>query len=124
MTRYLIAVLTLVAGLVAGCGGDDTESDPTTSSTSAAASTGGMVPACETNVTGRITIQNTGTQLLTAVLNGINQGNVNTGSSLDVDLPPGPYLLEIKYANGGGDACTPATVNISKCSTQTVSCAG
>jgi len=122
MIRSVGAVLVL-AVLSGGCGGDDTESNPSSSSTSDAASTGGMVPACETNVTGRITIQNTGTQIIQAILNGINQGQINTGASLDVDLPPGPYTLEIQHLDGS-TACTPATINISKCSTQHVSCPG
>lgn len=111
-----------------GCGGDDTDTGPgTAGATTTGATTGGAdaapPKACETNVTGRITVQNTGTQIITILLNGIGAGEVNTGASLDVDLPPGPYTLEINHLDGSV-ACTTSTINISECSSQHVSCAG
>ncbi len=114
-------VFSILIVLLAACGDDFT--GPESQDDGGGGEGGAPPPACEVNVTGRITVRNTSSQVQQVVLNGVNHGSVNTGSSLDVDLPPGPYTLEIQHLDGSA-ACQAATINISKCSTQTLQCEG
>lgn len=111
MTKTLIVVL---IALASGCGGDD-------SFTSTPETTPEEKAACETNVTGRITLMNGATQVETVALNGIDYGKINTGASIDVDLPPGEYSVQFYWLDGS-QACTQGMVTISVCSTQSLVC--
>jgi hypothetical protein len=108
-------ICVLAAALAIGCGGDDsfTSPDPPPDDK----------PTCETNVTGRVTLTNGATSVETVALNGVYYGVINTGASMDLDLPPGQYSVQFSWGDGSA-ACMAAFITISVCSTQTLTCDG
>lgn len=79
---------------------------------------------CESSVTGHISVTNGTTRIVEVLVNDLDYGPVDTHDSLETDLPPGPYVVDILYADDGAAACLPASVNVSTCSTQALMCPG
>jgi len=81
---------------------------------------------CETKNTGTLSITNNSTRGLDykIVIDGINYGRVKAGSKETFTLTAGPHLLEIRYADHAGDACSASVPTITQCQNTGLSCDG
>ena len=81
---------------------------------------------CAINHTGTLSLTNNSTRGLdyNAVIDGINYGRVAAGTKKTFTLSIGPHLLEIRYADHAGDACSASMPTVLECQDTGLSCNG
>ncbi len=124
MKEWMIVVVAML--VMAGCSSsaEGTEPVATADAADSAPETPppDAPPECEVRDTGRIVLDNGGNAALTATVNGIDRGRIETGGALTLDLPPGAYQVDYLHLDGSV-ACNRIVINVGKCTRQEVKCA-
>ncbi len=81
---------------------------------------------CEKNGTGTLSVTNNSKRSLdyAIVVDGINYGRVAVGAKKEITLSAGVHMLEIRYADHAGDACSVSFPTIIQCQNTGLSCDG
>jgi hypothetical protein len=84
------------------------------------------IPDCQKNHTGTLQMENRSSRSLdyTIVIDGISYGRLAVGEKKSYTLSIGSHLLEIRYADHAGDACSASAPTILECQTTSLYCTG